>query len=102
MKKTCNNCFRLKNRSMTFCREKADKHECQNVKAMYKTKYNEKILIYKNTLKKIRLKHLIKFNCCYISALMLVCFCLMKGRIVFFKPKQLLQIYCTLWFYFSK
>ena len=39
---------------------------------------------------------------CCISALVLNCFRLTKGRATFFDPKQLLRVSCILWCYYPK
>ena len=39
---------------------------------------------------------------CCISALVLNCFRLKKGRATFFDPKQLLRVSCILWCYYPK
>ena len=43
-----------------------------------------------------------KVRCCCISALVLNCFRLKKGRATFFDPKQLLRVSCILWCYYRK
>ena len=59
MQETRNNNFGSKIRSTALCQAKTDKHECQNITATY----------------------------CYISALVLSCFRLTKGRATYFRPE---------------
>ena len=41
-------------------------------------------------------------RCRYFTALVLICFCLTKGRVTFFHPKKLLRVSFILWCYFPK
>ena len=43
MRETRNDCFGPKKRNMTLNQAKTGKHECRNITAAYKTKYNGKI-----------------------------------------------------------
>ena len=63
--------FWVKKCSTTLLQAKTGKHECRNVTATY--------------------------ICRYVSALILTCFCLKKGRATFFDLKQLLPVSCICW-----
>ena len=63
MQETHNNCFGSKKCSTTLCQAKINKHECRNVAAMY-------------------------VCCCYISALVLTYFRLIKSRAIFFLTRN--------------
>ena len=66
IQETCNNCFGSKKYNTTLHKAKTGKHDCRNIAATY----------------------------CYISALVFTCFCLIKGHVTFFDPKQLVQVSC--------
>ena len=55
----------------------------------------------RNTIKWHLIAWLMIIHCCYIAALVLTCFCLMKGCVMFFL-KYLLQFSCSSWCYFIK
>ena len=56
MQETRNNCFGTKKCSTTLHQAKTGKHEYRNVTATYKTKDNDKVLIYEKRVL-IRAKH---------------------------------------------
>ena len=66
MQKTRNNCFGSKKCNTTLRQAKTSKHKCRNVTAMYLDQYSNML-------------------CCYISALVLTCFRLTKGRATYFQ-----------------
>ena len=68
MQETLNNCFGLKKCSMTLLQAKIGKHKCRNVTQTFFD---------------------LKLHCCYISALMLTCFLLTKGRTTYFWPETI-------------
>ena len=85
MKETCNICFGSKIFSKTIHQEKTGKHESQLLIAA-KTKYLKLFLVH----------------CCYISALVFICFHLTKVVLRIFDLKKLLRVSCILWCYYLK
>ena len=74
MQEIRNNCFGSKIRSMTLRKVKAGKHECRNALSI-----SSEI----GTSAEVR--------CCYISALVLTCFRLTKGRATYFRSETLVS-----------
>ena len=69
MQETRNSCFGSKKHSTTLLQAKTGKHKCWNVKAT---------------------------DCCYISALVLICFRLKKSRDTFFWPGTIVESFLHL------
>ena len=80
MQETHNNCFGSKKRSTALLQAKTGKHEYRNVTATY--------ISYRTY--------------CYISALVLTCFRLKKGRAMFFWPETIVTSFLHLMVLFFK